>query len=317
LLAPAIETVRETVSGSIQYSNMTRTLGLEQLDAQAIALRRAGKSRREIKQILGVGNSTLDRALRGVPPQPWTRRPRAKDDLHEKARDLRTRGYTYVEIAAELGVSKSSVSLWARDLPRVGRISYEETRKRNAEGVSRYWQAQGLRREARRQAVNDAAAEEIGPLNDREILIAGAIAYWCEGCKSKPHRPSEQVAFINSDPQLIRFFLRFLAAAGVTRDRLICRVCIHESADVAVAQQFWQDLTGLPDVQFRRPTLKRHNPRTVRKNTGANYHGCLVIKVRQSAELYRQIEGWASAAMVRAAAQTPGESDSLPATQAP
>ena len=61
---------------------------------------------------------------------------------------------------------------------------------------------------------------------DREILIAGAIAYWCEGCKNKPHRPSEQVAFINSDPQLIRFFLRFLVAAGVTRDRLICR-CLH------------------------------------------------------------------------------------------
>jgi hypothetical protein len=35
----------------------------------------------------------------------------------------------------------------------------------------------------------------------------------------------------------------------------------------------------------------------VRKNTGENYHGCLIIKVRQSAELYRQIEGWARAAM--------------------
>jgi transposase len=42
----------------------------KQLDAQVIALRLAGKSRREIKQILGVGNSTLDRALRGVPAQP-------------------------------------------------------------------------------------------------------------------------------------------------------------------------------------------------------------------------------------------------------
>jgi transposase len=288
----------------------------KQLDAQVIALRLAGKSRREIKQILGVGNSTLDRALRGVPAQPWTRRPRAKDDLREKARDLRSRGHTYVEIAAELGVSKSSVSLWARDLPRVGRISYEETRKRKAAGVSRYWQAEGLRREARRQAVKDAAAAEIGPLNEREILIAGAIAYWCEGCKSKPHRPSEQIAFINSDPQLISFFMRFLEAAGVTRERLICRVNIHETADVAAAQQFWQELTELPDTQFRRPTLKRHNPRTVRKNTGSNYHGCLVIKVRRSAELYRQIEGWASAAMACSDAQASGESNSLPTLQA-
>ena len=49
--------------------------------------------------------------------------------------------------------------------------------------------------------------------------------------------------------------------------------------------------------QFRRPTLKRHNPTTIRKNTGDDYHGCLRVEVRRSADLYRQIEGWAAAAM--------------------
>ena len=276
---------------------MTNTLEVGQLDQQAVALRRAGKTRREIRQILGVSNRTLDRALRGVPPPAWTRRPRAKDEVRARARELRGRGYTYAEIAAELSVSRSSVSLWTRDMPRVGRISHEETRKRNAEGVSRYWQAESLRREARRQALSEAAGSEIGVLNDREVLIAGAIAYWCEGSKSKPHRPNGQMAFINSDPQLIKFYLQFLAAAGVTRDRLICRLHIHESADVAAAQKFWLGVTGLPETQFRRPTLKHHNPRTVRKNTGQDYHGCLIIRVRQSAELYRQVEGWARAAM--------------------
>lgn len=280
----------------------------QELDAQAIALRRAGKSRREIKQILGVGNSTLDRALRGVPPEPWTRRPRAKDDLHEKARDLRSRGYTYTEIAAELGVSKGSVSLWVRDLPRVGRISYEETRKRKAAGISEYWQAEGLRREARRQAVSAAAASEICLLSNREILIAGAIAYWCEGTKSKSYRRDDRVIFVNSDPGLIRFFLRFLTTAGITNDRIVCCVQIHETADAANAQEFWQHLTGLDSGQFRRPSLKRHNPKTVRKNTGTDYHGCLVIYVRRSADLYRRIEGWASAAMTGSCTDMTGES---------
>jgi transcriptional regulator with XRE-family HTH domain len=288
---------------------MTNTLGSGQLDAQAIALRRAGKSRREIKRILGVGNSTLDRALRGVPPPPWTRRPRARDDLRVKARELRARGYTYIEIAAELGVSKSSVSLWTRDMPRVGRISYEEIRKRNAEGVSRFWETESLRREARRQAVSDAAAGEICSLSDREILIAGAIAYWCEGTKSKPYRRDDRVIFVNSDPGLIGFFLRFLAAAGTTPDRIVCCVHIHETADAAKAQEFWQDVTGLESGQFRRPCIKRHNPSTVRKNTGANYHGCLVIYVRRSAELYRCIEGWASAVMTAPGAEVARESD--------
>jgi hypothetical protein len=91
------------------------------------------------------------------------------------------------------------------------------------------------------------------------------------------------------------FFLRFLAVAGIERDRIYCRLSIHESADVAGADRFWRQVTGLPDAQFRRPTLKRHNPTTVRKNTGDDYHGCLIVRVRSATELYRQIEGWASA----------------------
>jgi transposase len=268
---------------------------------QAVALRRAGKSRREIKEILGVGNSTLNPALRGEPAPLWTLRPRAKDDLRMKARELRASGRTYDEIAAELGVSKGSVSLWVREMPRRGRLSYEEFRKRNAEGVSRYWAAERSVREARRQQISDSAAAEIGELSEREILIAGAVAYWCEGTKSKPYRPrKDTVVFINSDPGLIRLFLRFLTVTGVTQDRLICRVHIHESADVEGAQQFWRELTGLPEDQFREPTLKRHNPKTVRKNTGEDYRGCLIVGVRRSAGLYREIEGWASAAMAAA-----------------
>jgi hypothetical protein len=59
-------------------------------------------------------------------------------------------------------------------------------------------------------------------------------------------------------------------------------------------------VTGLPEDYFQGPTLKRHNPKTLRKNTGDNYRGCLVIYVRKGLELYRHIEGWASAVMAAA-----------------
>ncbi len=262
-----------------------------------MALRLAGKSRREIKEAIGVSrNQTLDELLRGVPPPVWTTRPRAKDDLHAKARDLRAQGRTYNEIAAALGVSKSSVSLWVRDMPRQGRLSYEEFRQRNRDGLAKFWAEENERREARRQAVSVQASAEIGSLSDREILIAGAIAYWCEGAKNKPYRRDNKVEFVNSDPGLVTLFLKFLAAIGVAPDHLRCRVLIHESADVAAAHHFWREVTGLPEDQFGAPNLKRHNPKTVRKNVGEDYHGCLAVRVRQSRDLYRQIEGWASAA---------------------
>jgi transcriptional regulator with XRE-family HTH domain len=277
---------------------MTTKVTLSQLRDQATALRLEGKSLREIKEITGIrSNRAIADALRGVPPQPWTRRPRAKDALHARARELRARGYTYLEIAAELSVSKSSVSLWCRDMPRVGRLSSEEIRERNSAGIKAFWADENLRREAMRRAVSERAAGQIETLTDREIVIAGAVAYWREGAKNKPYRLDNDVAFINSDPKLILFFLRFLTVAGVERERIYCRLSIHESADVDSAQRFWQQVTALPVDQFRRPVLKRHNPATVRKNTGDDYHGCLIVRVRGGSELYRQIEGWASAVM--------------------
>ena len=268
---------------------------------QAIALRRSGRSRREIKEILGItSNATLDKLLAGEPPPEWTRRPRARDDLRAKARRLREQGLDYNRIAAELGVSKSSVSLWVRDLPRPERLSYEECCKRVAEGVRRYWEAERPVREAKREAARAAAAAEIGALTQRELLIAGAIAYWCEGAKNKPYHRHDRVSFTNSDPALIMLFLRFLDAAGIGRNLIVYRVHIHETADVTGAERFWLDVTGAEPAQFRRPTLKRHHPQTARKNVGADYRGCLRVEVRRSVVLYRRIEGWARAAMTGA-----------------
>jgi hypothetical protein len=276
------------------------------LRKQAVALRRAGKSVRQIKQILGpIGNRAIHDALRGEPPPEWTRRPNAKDDLRAKARELRLQGLDYEEIVTQLGVSKSSVSLWVRDLPRPQRAAPEVCAKRTSERMRRYWTIERPVRAARRAAASAAAAVSIGELTDREILIVGAVAYWCEGAKNKPHRRADRVTFANSDPELISFFLLFLDTAGISRSDLAFQLQIHETADVESAERFWLTVTGARPEQFRKTTLKHHNPLTTRKNTGDGYHGCLRVDVKHSRELYRKIEGWASA--VTTGADTPDE----------
>lgn len=276
----------------------------DQLRVQAVALRRAGKSVRQIRQIIGpIGNRALREALLGEPPPEWTRRPNAKDDLRAKARDLRLQGLDYEEIVAQLGVSKSSVSLWVRDLPRPLRVAPDECARRTSERMRRYWPAERQVRAARRAAAGAAAAADIGGLTDREILIAGAVAYWCEGAKNKPYRRADRVTFANSDPELISFFLLFLDVAGIPHSDLAFQLQIHETADVASAEQFWLALTGARPEQFRKTSLKRHNSKTTRKNTSDGYYGCLRVDVKQSCVLYRKIEGWARA-VTRAAAAT-------------
>ncbi|MFB6436938.1 hypothetical protein ACFCVY_09155 [Streptomyces sp. NPDC056411] len=257
------------------------------LRPQAVALRRAGLSRRQIRDRLGVPDAALTRLLEGEPPPEWTKRPNAKDDLRAKARELRREGRTYDQIVAELDVSKSSVSLWVRDLPKP---------RKSREALHQMSEARWApHREARDRAIQQIRSEataQIGEITDRELFLTGIGLYWSEGSKSKPHRRSERVTFINSDPGMIQVYLAWLALLGVEGRNLRFAVMVHESADVAAAERYWADLVGADVADFCKTTLKRHNPKTVRKNTGETYHGCLVIRVLQSADLYRRIEGW-------------------------
>lgn len=261
----------------------------ENLRAQAIALRRQGMSLRQIRDHLKIhNNDLLNRLVHGEPAPEWTKRPNAKDDLRERARELRLQGWTYSEIQAELGCSKSSVSLCVRDLPRPeAKCGPEEQLARMNAGLTRLRAAQNQDRTATKQA----AADAIGALTKRELFIAGVALYWAEGAKDKPDRRSEVLQFINSDPNVIRLFLRWLDLLEVPRSRLTLRVSIHKTANVRSAENFWADVAGVDVAAFSRATLKKHNPRTVRKNTGDTYRGCLVIYVQQSAELYRRMEG--------------------------
>ncbi|MFI1939527.1 hypothetical protein ACH44C_20510 [Streptomyces purpureus] len=272
---------------------MTSTTGkyadFEGLRRQAIALRREGLSRRQIRDRLFVDNNDiLNRLLDGEPAPEWTKRPNAKDDLRERARELRREGKTYDQIQLELGCSKSSISLWVRDLPKPER---KRTREQASEIAKRGWEVTLQRREEERQATKRTAASEVGTLSDRELFLLGVGLYWAEGSKDKPYDRRENVTFVNSDPGMIEIFLAWLDLLGVERGLVRYCVMIHENADVEGTEQYWAQLVGADRSAFNKTTLKRHNPKTVRKNTGSDYRGCLVVKVRQSAELYRRIEG--------------------------
>ncbi|KOV91528.1 hypothetical protein [Streptomyces sp. NRRL B-3648] len=273
----------------------------EGLREQALALRRAGLSLRQIRDELKIyNNDILNQLVKGEPPPEWTKRPRARDDLRARARELRLQGWTYDRIEAELGCSRSSVSLWVRDLPRpTPRYTPEEQRALMQAGLAKRRAAEREKHEATKAA----ALREIGELTDRELFMTGIALYWAEGSKSKPYDRRERAIFVNSDPGVIRTYLAWLDLLGVDRERLSFRVLIHESADVAVAHRHWADVAGVDPAVFAKPTLKRHNPKTVRKNTGDDYHGCLVICVAGSAHLYNRIEGWWNGIVAQAQAR--------------
>ena len=232
--------------------------------------------------------------LWGLAPPDWTRRPNAKDDLRDQAIDLRKQGYPVPAIATKLGVSKSTAYLWTRHMP-LDPTPEEATARRNRHmehmRESR-WGPHRQARDAERAGTNAVEAAQVGALSEREVLLIGASTYWCEGSKAKEWDPNRcRVTFINSDPALMLLFLRFVELLGEDRAKLRYRISIHESADVAAAGQWWADVVGVPFDRFSRPTLKKHNPSTVRHNVGEPYRGCLIVDVPKSRQLYWKIEG--------------------------
>ncbi|MHC5904663.1 hypothetical protein ACVNF4_12260 [Streptomyces sp. S6] len=261
----------------------------EGLRTQAVALRRSGLSRRQIRDRLHVDNNDLlNRLLDGEPAPEWTKRPNAKDDLRDQARELRLQGWTYDQIQVELGCSKSSISLWVRDLPKPERRdSAEQARLANR----KRWEHELAVRDEERQRAKSAATEQIGNLSDRELFLIGVGLYWAEGSKDKPYARRESVIFVNSDPGMIKVYLAWLNLLQVEPERLRFTVMIHENADIADAERYWADLLGIEAASFTKTNVKKHNPKTVRKNVGNAYHGCLTVRVLKGADLYRRIEG--------------------------
>jgi hypothetical protein len=211
-------------------------------------------------------------------------------EVRMRAVALRRIGWSYGEIRKGLGVSKGTLSLWLRDVPLADehREALDRRKREAAKRGVRTIKSRGRERE-RRLAGN--AAGQVTPLTNSELFIAGVVAYWAEGTKSKPWRRN-LVRFTNSDPGMILLFLAWLDLLGISGELVAFRLAIHESADMDRSLRFWSEVVGVPAEEFKRTTLKRGNPRTARRNVSEEYHGCLRVEVQRSTDLNARIRGW-------------------------
>ncbi|GHJ50369.1 hypothetical protein Cs7R123_77110 [Catellatospora sp. TT07R-123] len=190
-------------------------------------------------------------------------------------------------------MARSTAFQWVRHIPLDSDAEAAARRRQHSQAMTdARWGAHRVRTAERRQAERDAGQALVGALSEHELALVGAVIFWCEGTKEKPWRANDgRVTVTNTDPRLLRIFIRFLESVGVSRAELTYRVSIHENADADEAQRWWAAQLGVPLECFRRATLKRHQPTSSRHNQAEGYHGCLVVTARRRRELYWRIEG--------------------------
>ena len=158
----------------------------------------------------------------------------------EAARRLRALGWTMPDIAGELGVARSSVSLWTRDVPV--QLGPRRLRPRRPNVLERAKQAEI-------EELLEAGRRRIGHLSERDLLVAGVALYAGEGTKG-----GNTVGFANSDPQMVTFYCAwFRRTFEIDESRLRVRLYLHEGLDVDAATTHWSDVTSIPIHQFRTP----------------------------------------------------------------
>lgn len=169
---------------------------------------------------------------------------RGKIEEQNQARDLRAAGWTMPEIAAELGVSRSSVSLWTRDVPYM-------PRRPPRSGYDASTRAPNVLQRRKQEEIDRLLAEgreRIGQLSEREFLIAGAALYAGEGFKDR------HAGMANTNPRILVFFVSWLRHFfAIDESRLKMTLYLHQGLDIAAATAFWSDLTGIPRSRFLKP----------------------------------------------------------------
>ena len=214
--------------------------------------------------------------------------------LKEEAIFLRKRGLSYSEILKEVLVAKSTLSLWLREVGLSKRQHQRLTQKRLLASIK----GGEIRRENRISATEEIykeARRDIKSISKRELWLMGTMLYWAEGTKEKEWHPGSGIQFTNSDPFMIKFFLRWLLEVmEIPKEAISFEITIHENNKhrLPEVRQQWSSISKFPVEKFTHIYFKRHNPKTKRRNIGEGYFGVLKIRVSASSKNYRKIAGW-------------------------
>jgi hypothetical protein len=207
-----------------------------------------------------------------------------KNMLREQAIRLRKTGLSYNEIRKTVAVSKSTLSLWLKDIPLESQFK-ERLYTKQINVLSRGTVSQKNRRVREiNDIIQNAIAEVESPLTDNTIKLIGAALYWAEGNKRKNFQ------ITNSDPYLILFMVRWLKLIFEIKPvSLKPSLNMYSHQNETELKKFWSHLTGIPIQNFGKSYVKPPNKGFKKNNL---YYGTLRIYIPKGTDMRHKVFGW-------------------------
>jgi hypothetical protein len=204
-----------------------------------------------------------------------------KTEERSAARELRRKeGLAIKDIARRLRVSQSSVSVWVRDI-ELTEEQHEALRMKNPaynQLLSGRAAAAANRRRER------TAAQHYGrrlAKRGEALHVAGCMLYWAEGSKGR-----NQLRFANSDPEMLRLFVRFLKTYfDLANDdiRITCHLYADHLERQHEVERYWLDTLGLSGSSLRKSIVNVYSRHSKRKRLNLLPYGTCHLVVSRTA----------------------------------
>ena len=119
---------------------------------------------------------------------------------------------------------------------------------------------------------------------EEKLKVAGIMLYWAEGTLN-----GNTVDFANSNPEMVRIFLRFLREiCGVSEQRLRVYIYAYSRENINKIKRYWGKITGISILQFTKPYIRTGSPHLSRRNLP---YGMIHIRYNDK-KLLKLIEHW-------------------------
>lgn len=201
-----------------------------------------------------------------------------------KAIKLRKDGLSYGNIKKRLNVSKSTLSLWLKNIP----LTEKQKNKLYTDQInilSKGPQSQKERRKREIEKILEEAENEIPiPPSFETYRFFGAALYWAEGSKTNG------LKITNSDPHLILFMVKwFEKILKIPPKNLKAWLNIYPQQNDLEIKQFWSQLTGIPTKNFGKSFIKPLNKNYKKNNL---YFGTISVMVPRGTDARHRIFSW-------------------------
>jgi predicted transcriptional regulator len=173
-----------------------------------------------------------------------------------KAFELRRKGKSYNQIASILGISKSTISGWLKDVNWSQDIRDQLIEKSKENSRTRLINLNSLRQDRFEKYYLKAekeAAKEFNQFKNDKLFIAALSLYWGEGDKVFKNGI---VRISNVDGKLLKIFKDFLQKIClVSHEKIKGNILLYPDLGPKECLKFWSQEIGITEENFFKPTI--------------------------------------------------------------